>query len=89
MSVKQKNQILILVMKKETYTSLLHKLPKRTQYKIRKQSKKEVLSKLTKTDKKKICVSYKKNKNQQHVIRKIKTNEVNASNKVINRYLAK
>lgn len=89
MSEKQRIGVLKVTIKGYSYTELIAVLPKKKQTQMKKQAKREVMQSLTKGDKKKICVAYKTQTNTNRLVKRMRNNENNASNAVMNRYLAK
>ena len=89
MDPDQRKKMIRMIFDKHSFENLREQLTKTKQNKLVKQAKKATLHTLTNSEKKKICVNYKINKNTKKITKKMKQNENNASNRIFNKAMSK
>ena len=89
MDTEQKRKMIRIIFDKHSFDNIKEHLTKKKQHKLVKQARKATLHTLTKSEKKKVCVNYKINKNTKKLTRKMKQNENNAKNLIFNKAMSK
>jgi hypothetical protein len=89
LSADEKTKMFKMLIGSMSYSQVLDSVPKKKRTTLMKQSKRVVMSHLTKSDKSKICVSFKSNKKSHNKVQELKTKQAKAINNILNNYLYK